>query len=138
MKKNLLIITLLFICTVSSMAQGKFNPEKFKAEIHRYITEEAKLTKEEAAAFFPLFDAMKEKQRTLFSQKKALTKQMPTTDAACRTAIQKHDQLDREMNALESKYHKEMLKVVSPVKVYNALNADRRFMRNTFKKAAKR
>ena len=51
---------LLILGTVTAMAQEQFNPEKIKAEVHNTIVAEAKFTKEEEAAFFPLFDAMKD------------------------------------------------------------------------------
>ena len=139
MKKQILITATLLLTTfVQASAQEKFNPEKMKAEMHSYITAEAKFSKEEATAFFPLYDAMKEKQRSLFKQKRELHKQNPTTDAACRNAILKDDQLQREMQTIESSYHQKMLKVVSPTKVYKALAADRRFHHNAFKKAMKK
>ena len=139
MKQILLtLILLLFSSGITLSAQGKFDKEKIHAEMCNYIKEETKLSHEEATAFFALYDAMKEKQRSLFNQKKALAKQQPTTDAACRTAIVKQDQLQREIQSIEANYHKEMMKVVSPAKVYKALEAERRFMRSTFKRAAKR
>lgn len=129
---------LLLFCVATMWAQDAFNPEKMKAEAHSYITTEAKLTKDEAAKFFPLFDAMKEKQRALFKQTKEIGKQAPATDAACRCAIEKRDQLQKEMQAVEQSYHQKMMKVVAPNKVYKALDADRRFRRNAFKKAVKK
>jgi hypothetical protein len=138
MKRILLNMLLLILGTVTAMAQEKFNPEKIKAEVHSTITAEAKLTKEEAAAFFPLFDAMKEKQRALYRQQKEIGKQTPTTDAACRKAIERRDMLQKEMQTVEQSYHQKMMKVVAPAKVYNALEADRRCKRNAFKKAVRK
>lgn len=81
---------------------------------------------------------MKEKQRALYRQQKEIGKQTPTTDAACRKAIERRDMLQKEMQTVEQSYHQKMMKVVAPAKVYKALEADRRCKRNAFKKAVRK
>ncbi len=60
MKKLLLMSILLVWYAVPTFADEpeKFSPEKFLAEMEKYITKEAKLTNEEASKFFPLLREM--------------------------------------------------------------------------------
>ena len=135
MNKTVTCMMTFLIGSIMVMGQERFNPEKIKAEVHNAILTEAKLTKEEAAAFFPLLDAMKDKQRSLYKQMKEISMQHPVTDAACRNAIIRRDKLQKEMNSVEEAYHLKMLKVMASGKVYKALEVERKFMRKAFRKA---
>ena len=138
MKKVITCLTVFMIGSIMMMGQERFNPEKIKTEVHNAILNEVKLTKEEAETFFPLFDAMKDKQRNIYKQIKEISRQHPATDAACRNAIIKRDQLQREMQKVEEAYHQKMLKAMSPSKVYKALEVEKKYMRNSFRKAVKK
>ena len=66
MKKLLFLLAL--VCSVSVMQADepqknggepqKFSPEKFQAELERFMTQEAGLTADESAKFFPLYREM--------------------------------------------------------------------------------
>ena len=49
----------------------QFSPEKFDAELRQFITNEAKLTEQEAAKFFPVYKEMQAKQRAVFARQRA-------------------------------------------------------------------
>ena len=46
----------------------KFSPEKFQAEMEQFITQQANLTADEAAKFFPIYREMQQKQRAVFAK----------------------------------------------------------------------
>ena len=56
MKRLLLSLSIVMFLSVSAFADEpqKFSPEKFQADMEQFITQEACLTPEEAAKFFPL------------------------------------------------------------------------------------
>ena len=55
MKRLLFSLSVVLFLSVSAFADEpqKFSPEKFQAEMEQFITQEACLTPEEAAKFFP-------------------------------------------------------------------------------------
>lgn len=67
MKTSKLLTLLLLIITSLTLAQPRFNQKKeqIKALKIAYITDELQLTAEEAAKFWPLFNAFEEKQKNL-------------------------------------------------------------------------
>ncbi len=75
--KKTTILLLLIVAAMQVSAQRKFDPARFRADLHRYITVEAALTQAEAEKFFPLYDEMKDKQREL--QGKRSRKQLKKT-----------------------------------------------------------
>ena len=138
MTHKIRLILLFMTTTLAMQAQSKFDPAKFRAELHRHIMVEARLTQAEADKFFPLFDELKTKQRAIHRKMRELTKVPPTTDAACKSVILKHDNMEIEMKQLERTYHEKFQKVLPSSKVYAVLRAERGFHKATLQKAAKR
>ena len=66
MKTAKLLSTLAFLLTIVAMGQPRLNQkrEQIKALKIAYITDELKLTPEEATKFWPLFNAYEEKQKS--------------------------------------------------------------------------
>lgn len=66
MKTAKLLTTLAFLLTIVAMGQPRLNQkrEQIKALKIAYITDELKLTPEEASKFWPLFNAYEEKQKS--------------------------------------------------------------------------
>jgi Spy/CpxP family protein refolding chaperone len=66
MKTAKLLSTLAFLLTIVAMGQPRLNQkrEQIKALKIAYITDELKLTQEEATKFWPLFNAYEEKQKS--------------------------------------------------------------------------
>jgi len=139
MKKIVFTLLLLFAsCSLSFMMaqqqqRGKFNPEMYKAQLESYITDEAGFTPAEAQAFYPIYHEMKDKQRQLQRRIFWLKKNPPAANADDKDfaiTIQKITDLNVEMAQLEVNYYKKMCSVVSPRKVYVAMQAEDRFHRN--------
>ena len=83
----------------------KFSPEKFQAEMEQFITQEACLTPEEAAKFFPLLREMHQKQRAIQMQIKKECKIKPVDEAECKKCVQKRDVYELELKNIQQTYH---------------------------------
>ena len=133
----LFIITCFFaLNTQAQKDEGghKFSPEKFDAELRQFVTEEAKLTEQEAAKFFPVYKEMQDKQRVVFRKQKELGKNKPEDEAAYREAIRRHDENDLEMKRIQQTYHERFLNVLPASKVYAVLRAEDAFHRRMLKR----
>lgn len=131
------ISTTLFIAliAISTMAHCKFDPVKFRADIHKYIAVEAKLTQKESAAFFPLYDEMLNKMDAYRKQMRSFKKK-PQTEAECKKAINNCDNIQIKMKQTERLYHSKFLKVISASKLYDVLRAERKFLKSSFRKSS--
>lgn len=128
-----LSFVLYHLSLVTSFAQQKFSPEKYQADMEQFITSEACLTPQEAAAFFPLFREMQKKQRSLYSQMRAEGMIKPADEDACKKLIQKHDQVELELKSIQQTYHNKFLSVIPASKVFDALRAEDKFHRGMFR-----
>ena len=132
MKQTVIILILQLFMVVSVSAQGgqqKFSPEKFDADMEKFVTEQAKLTQQEADKFFPLFREMHQKQRAVYHKIRQATKQQPADDKACETTLKECDKLNIELRQIEQSYHQKMMKAVPAKKVYDAIMAENNFHR---------
>ena len=93
MKRLLLSLSVVLFLSVSAFADEpqKFSPEKFQADMEQFITQEACLTPEEAAKFFPLLREMHKKQRAIQMQIKKECKIKPVDEAADYAMIDNYD-----------------------------------------------
>ena len=132
MKQTVIILILQLFMVVSVSAQGgqqKFSPEKFDADMEKFVTEQAKLTQQEADKFFPLFREMHQKQRAVYHKIRQATKQQPADDKTCETTLKECDKLNIELRQIEQAYHQKMMKAVPAKKVYDAIMAENNFHR---------
>jgi len=137
MKNILSLIIVFFLFAGIANAQRKFDPEKFRADLHKYITAEARLTSSEAEKFFPLYDEMKNKQMKL--QKEVWhNRKKPATEAACRAMIIKRDDIELKKKQIERTYHLKFMKVLSASKLYDVLRAEAKFHRKVFREVARK
>ena len=74
MKRRMTILLAVFsMCLTAIIAQsnekkGRMGADEFKQRYQLYITQQAKLTQEEAAAFFPIYNECQEKKHNLNNQ----------------------------------------------------------------------
>ena len=129
----ILILQLLMVVSVSAQSPQKFSPEKFDADMEKFVTDQAKFTQQEADKFFPLFREMHQKQRAVYHKIRQATKQQPADDKTCETTLKECDKLNIELRQIEQTYHQKMMKAVSPKKVYDAILAENRFHRRMMK-----
>ena len=129
-KAIILILQLLMVLSVSAQGQQpKFSPEKFDADLEKFVTEQAKLTQQEADKFFPLFREMHQKQRAVYHKIRQATKQQPADDKACEATLKECDKLNVELRQIEQTYHLKMMKAIPAKKAYDAIMAENQFHR---------
>lgn len=130
----ILIITTLTINANEPQEELKFSPEKFDAELHLFIINEAKLSPQEAAKFFPVYREMQNKQRGLYERQRKLVTIMPNDEVSCMKAIKERDDIDLEMKRIQKTYHERFLDLLPASKVYAALKAEDKFYRHVFRR----
>lgn len=132
MKKTIftILVALLFAGVAPAQEKrGKFSPEKFRAELEGFIVREACLSPKEASKFFPLYDEMCKKQRTVFNKMRQSERSNPCNEADCRKVIKERDNLEIELKKIQQAYHNKLLGVLSAQKVFKALKAEDEFHR---------
>ena len=134
---SLFIIALLFplsICAQQQHTHGerpRFNPQEFQQRMEQTITREAALTTEEAAAFFPIYNEMRQKERTIADQIRSLKQQQPGNGSEddYLNAVARIKQLQVEMAEVERDYYQRLCRAISPAKVFKAMKAEDKFHR---------
>ena len=131
MKQNaiILILQLLMVLSVSAQRHQKFSPEKFDAEMEKFVTEQAKLSQQESEKFFPLFREMHQRQRAVYHKIREATKQAPADDKTSEAILKECDKLNLELREIEQRYHQKMMKAIPAKKVYDAVMAESKFHR---------
>ena len=124
---------LMVVLGAKAEEQQKFSPEKFQADLEQFITNEAGLTSEEAAKFFPLYREMQQKQRAVFGKMRQEGRVKPTDDASCKRLVQKRDEVELELKKIQQIYHNKFFTVLSPSKVFDVLRAEEKFHRQAFR-----
>ena len=114
MKRFVIILFTALLCVTEMAAQKHhhFDPAQFQADLEQFITSEAGLTPKEAAAFFPVYREMREKQLAFFGQDRRLCHVDTNDDKACAEAIALRDDNDIKMKQLQKKYHLRFMKIL--------------------------
>jgi Spy/CpxP family protein refolding chaperone len=143
------LIAIVILCLIpmttaaqspSAPPQGKerFNKERFIKEQEAYITAQAHLTSKEAAAFFPVFREMQQKQRELFMRHGKLSRTKPQDNNQAKRLIKDMDNLEVQIKQLQAKYHSKFYNVLPALKVLDCIKAEERFKHETMEKMARR
>lgn len=137
MKRLYMLATGLFLMAIAyaqtEQNRQRFSPERFEAELQQFITQEAGLTQQEAAKFFPLYKEMHIKQRALYERQRNLGKFKPADEQGCMKAVQERDNLDVELKRVQQTYHNRFFDVLPASKVYDVIKAEERFHRRKLK-----
>lgn len=115
----------------------RFSPEKFEAELQQFLVQEASLTPQEAAKFFPVYKEMNRKQRALYERQRQLGMIKPKDEKGCQKAIKDRDEIEVELKRIQQNYHNKFLDILPASKVYDVLNAEDRFHRRMLRKWSK-
>lgn len=134
--KRIAFVALMALFTMNLWAQqtqgaGKprFDPQEFQQRMEEALTRQAGLTADEAKAFFPIYQEMKDKQRAISVQIHQLKIQCQPDEAAYTTTITKIKQLLVESAQLEQNYYRRLLEVVPASKVFKVMKAEDDFHR---------
>lgn len=134
--KKLILYIILAACSLTMNAQGKFDPERFTRDQEAFITKHAKLSQQEATAFFPLFREMQQKARPLFKKQRDLVRKNAQNDSEAMNIINEIDNIDLQLRKLQQQYHKKFCKAISPMKVQCCLRAEEIFKHQTMERMA--
>lgn len=138
MKRIVFTIILVAFC-FAGFAQAQRQPdgkekcqwskERYKDDLERCIVECAMLSPQEAEEFFPVFDEMKEKQRSIHDKLKRMDRELPSTEQEFRDVIKQKDNLEMELKEIEQTYHNKFLSILPASKVYRVIQAENDFHR---------
>ena len=115
--------------------------EEFAQKCDCFITNEAKLTPQEAQKFLPLYHAMKDAQRKLMQEKGQLMREAmkdESNDKQNLKTLERIIAIDRQVVDIEHDYQKKMLKVLSPSKLLKVKMAEKKFERQMLHNMAPR
>lgn len=139
MKRLLLILVIAFTTAqLSAHERGKFDPNKFEAELEQFIVTEAALTPYEASVFFPIYKEMQGKRRVLFNKIRRFRHVDTRDNKACLEAIKSRDEADLQIKKLQQQYHAKFCEILPAGKVLRIIRAEERFHRQAFRRVAKR
>ncbi len=139
MKKIIIALSLFVLATCNISAQNndrprgkerKFSHEQFKAKQKSHIIEMAKLTPEEAEAFFPLFfELQKEKFRIEHEARSKVIKErgQKLSDEQWKELLGNTADAKIAIAKLEKEYITKYLQVVSPKKLLDIQRAEHSF-----------
>jgi hypothetical protein len=133
MKRYILITLLMMTALLPTLAQQKCNREEFRAKQEAYLTEQAELTQDEAAHFFPLYFELQDKKKALNDAAFAKAK---TGKEGTATEKEYEDILDQLAQArlacdrLDVEYLGRFKQILSAKKLYFLQRAEMKFHRD--------
>jgi hypothetical protein len=133
MKRYILITLLMMTTLLPALAQQKCNREEFRAKQEAYLTEQAELTQDEAARFFPLYFELQDKKKALNDAAFAKAK---TGKKGTATEKEYEDILDQLAQArlacdrLDVEYLGRFKQILSAKKLYFLQRAEMKFHRD--------
>ncbi|RKS02322.1 sensor of ECF-type sigma factor [Flavobacterium sp. 102] len=140
MKINKILIAILMLFSINSFAQGgrllKEKKEQIKSMKVAYITNELSLTPDEAAKFWPLYNAFEEKQHEIRKQK--LKGYMDRIDdesfdnlseKEASTLLGQMESTEEELHQAKKKFVASLKGVISSVKILKLKKAEEGFNR---------
>ncbi len=149
MKRAIITLSLIVITLMATNAQEqqkpkgerrRFSPEQFQAKQREYITKHAKLTPEEADAFFPIFfELQKEKFRIEHEARVKVIKErgQKLTDAQWEELLRNTADARIVIAQMEKEYIAKYLKAVSPKKLIDIQRAEHSFQSHMIKSMAR-
>lgn len=138
MKRHYLLL-LLMICPIlpiQAQKKEKTSEVEFRAKKEAYMTEQASLTKEEAAKFFPLYFELQDRKKQINGKawKNAEKGKHPqTTEAEYEDIIDEFMHAQQESAELDKEYLKKYKAILSSQKIYQLYKAEIKFHRNMIK-----
>lgn len=154
--KQAIVLLLLFVmggnCSLKAdnnhpndVSQGEkgqrdFSPEQFRRDLITFVSRAAGFTAEESKVYFPLFFEMKDKQRSVEHQKGHALRQAARAsmnERDCQRVLKEIAALSAKSQRIEKQFMDQMQKRLGAKKLVKAINADRDFGRNFFRKMTK-
>ena len=138
MKINKLLALILFLITLNGVAQSRFKEKKeqIRALKIAFITDELKLTTDEATKFWPLYNNFEEKQRELKQQKiRSYMKRFESgevekmSDKEATNFLNQMENTEDEMYQLRKKFVSNLKDILPPIKIIKLKKVEEDFNR---------
>ena len=136
--KNISIYILFFFLSLPVLAQKEgnsgYDKEKFESAKVAFITQRLDLTPEQAEKFWPLYNQHREHKRNLIKRLHELGKRDVegiSNEKALELIEQKFD-MEQEILHLEKAFHKEIIKVISPIQAVQLGEVNKDFTRHIY------
>ncbi|MBK9224627.1 MAG: sensor of ECF-type sigma factor [Flavobacterium sp.] len=138
MKINKLLPLILFLITLNGFAQSRFKEKKeqIRALKIAFITDELKLTTDEATKFWPLYNNFEEKQRELKQQKiRSYMKRFESgevekmSDKEATNFLNQMENTEDEMYQLRKKFVSNLKDILPPIKIIKLKKVEEDFNR---------
>ena len=138
MKINKSLPLILFLITLNGVAQSRFKEKKeqIRALKIAFITDELKLTTDEATKFWPLYNNFEEKQRELKQQKiRSYMKRFESgevekmSDKEATNFLNQMENTEDEMYQLRKKFVSNLKDILPPIKIIKLKKVEEDFNR---------
>ncbi|NDI99246.1 sensor of ECF-type sigma factor [Flavobacterium sp. LaA7.5] len=144
--KTKFLLALLLLFSYNMQSQGyKERREQIKALKVSFITTELSLTSDEAAKFWPVYNAYEEKEFEIKHDKiRKLVKQLDEkgidkmSDKEAMTCLNQLETADEELFLLKQKLVNDLKTIISPVKILKLKKAEKDFDRKLLEKYRQR
>lgn len=140
MKKVIALIVLLAgvvpVVWAANGSEQHFSPDEFRAKQKAFIIEQAELTKEEAANFFPVYFELQDQKKKLNDESWSLIrkgKDEKTTETQYEEIIERVCDNRIAADRLDKSYLDQFKKLLSCKKIYLVQRAELRFHREMLK-----
>lgn len=135
---TLLAFTMLMLTTLSAQRFGPEQRERLRERIEAqrvsYITTQLDLTAEESAAFWPIYNEFKEKEREKRREMRPEKDAMSLTDEEARKILEQQLVLESDLIDLKREYLERMSDVISPKKVVRLSQVEMEFNRGVLER----
>jgi len=135
---TLVAMTMLMITTLSAQRFGPEQRERLRERIEAqrvaYITTQLNLTADESAAFWPIYNQFKEKEREKRREMRPDKDVMSITDEEAQKILEEQFVLETELIDLKREYLGRMSEVISPRKVVRLSQVEMEFNRGVLER----
>ncbi len=137
MKKLIILLNMVMLSIGTQLqaadnSQQRMNKEEFRAKQQAFITEKAKLTREEANKFFPIYFELQDKKKILNDEAWQLMRkgrEEKTTEAQYEEILEGVYKSRLSSAQLEQTYLEKFKKILSCKKIFLVQRAEMRFHR---------
>ena len=141
--KNSFLILGAFLMLFGVRAQDDRNKEQIKTLKIAFFTEQLSLSPDEAAVFWPIYNAHeKEKEAVRDQQRREIRDRFPNldeiTEKEARKALERYLELEEQEEELDKAFYEEIAREFSAVRTLKLFQAERDFRRRLFQEYRKR
>ena len=141
--KNSFLILGAFLMLFGVRAQDDRNKEQIKTLKIAFFTEQLSLSPDEAAVFWPIYNAHeKEKEAVRDQQRREIRDRFPNldeiTEKEARKALERYLELEEREEELDKAFYEQIAREFSAVRTLKLFQAERDFRRRLFQEYRKR